>query len=158
MALSLLEEDKKGTKNGDDNTHHPAIKAVLLIYPTIRSPTCWCIVGGLHAIPSFLGKTMEDANEHKFCYGSNKSAMERLLPTLPENVLCLTVNGDMLLPAHKHSGILIKAMKKNNDDIGKREGIVEHLAVGERAEGGCMYVWIDGWMDRKERKESHIKQ
>ncbi|GMI02585.1 hypothetical protein TrVE_jg13788 [Triparma verrucosa] len=107
LSLCLCEQDKL------KNTSYPPIHAALLIYPTLRSPTCWCVAGGLWIVPSIFGQRFfKDKGEHCFCYGSCPSAMSRLMPTLPPHVMCVTVSGDMLLPAFKHSRILVAAMEK----------------------------------------------
>ena len=92
------------------NQKYPRIQSAVLVYPTLRSPTCWCIAGGLWMVPEAFGKNFEPAGEHRACFSSNAAAMADLLPSLPSNVLCVTVPGDMLLPAHKHSGALAKAV------------------------------------------------
>lgn len=107
LSLCLCEHDKKHNKT------YPPIHATLLVYPTLRSPTCWCIAGGLWIVPSLFGKKIfKDKNEHCYCYGCNSEAMERLIPSLPEHVMCVTVKCDMLLPAKKHSKVLVKKLEE----------------------------------------------
>jgi hypothetical protein len=92
---------------------YPKINNVVLVYPTLRSPTCWCIAGGLWPIPSMFGKSFKPSGEHLTCFTCNDSTMGSLIESMPSNIMCVTVAGDLLLPSHKHSDILIKCIKSS---------------------------------------------
>ena len=142
LALAVLEKDAE--RRSQVQNPPPSIAATILVYPTMRSPTCWCILGGLHIVPSSLGKNWEDEGEHRYCYGSNVKAMGRLLPSLSPHVFCCTVKGDMLLPKHKNAGLLIGAM---------RTCWMNKVGIIEDCNEGPWYLphgigWHKGWGER----------
>ena len=42
----------------------PPVAALLLVYPTIRNPSCWCIAGGLWILPGSIGANWPANAEH----------------------------------------------------------------------------------------------
>ena len=97
----------------------PPIAALLLFYPTLRSPSCACIAGGVF-VPSSLGAWSGGSygehwpltasnGQHAYCWASG-AALRRLLPALPRPLCVVTARGDMLLPTGKHGGKLIAAV------------------------------------------------
>ncbi len=42
----------------------PPVAALLLVYPTIRNPCCWCIAGGLWILPGSIGAGWPANAEH----------------------------------------------------------------------------------------------
>lgn len=140
----------------------PPIRAALLIYPTLRSPTCWCVAGGLWMVPAMFGERgFKNSGEHCTCFGASNEAMGTLLPTLPKYVMCATVAGDMLLPAHKHSALLAKALEEHRGE--KVGGDVRYY------HGGPFWLWhgvgmhtswadeADDWVRDNVHKEEHDK-
>ena len=126
--------EREAGKEGDGKPKLPPIHAALLIYPTLRSPTCWCVAGGLWVVPSLFGeKGFSSSGEHLTCFGSCRSAMGTLLLTLPRYVMCATVRGDMLLPRHKHSELLVRALEGRRGE--KAGGDVRYV------HGGPFYLW-----------------
>ena len=133
--------ERGGEKEVEDKPDPPPILAVLLIYPTLRSPTCWCVAGGLWVVPSLFGERgFSNSGDHCTCFGASGEAMGVLLPTLPQFVMCATVAGDMLLPAHKHSALLVRALEKYRGE--KAGGDVRY------AHGGPFYLWHGVGMHR----------
>ena len=137
LALCLLEQDGKGSagegkgkggdgqgngrdgegKGGDGEgtglarAEWPKVAASLLVYPTLRSPTCWCVVGGLWIFPESVGGKWAHGGQHKYCFGS-LPALARLVAALPRRVMTVTVQGDLLLPRSKHADKLTGAIRE----------------------------------------------
>ena len=88
----------------------PPVAALLLVYPTIRNPCCWCIAGGLWILPGAIGSSWAAEGEHSYCLQS-EAALSELLPALPSRICSVTTKGDMLLPTFKHAGLLIDAVR-----------------------------------------------
>ena len=42
----------------------PPVAALMLVYPTIRNPCCWCIMGGLWVLPGSIGEGWAAEGEH----------------------------------------------------------------------------------------------
>lgn len=42
----------------------PPVAALMLVYPTIRNPCCWCIAGGLWILPGYIGASWPAEAEH----------------------------------------------------------------------------------------------
>jgi len=135
LGMCLCQEDHRRNNQMQENetaqslkTTPPKIAAALLVYPTLRSPTCWCITGGLWILPSNIGLSWPNTNQHKFCFSSNVHAMAALVPTLPAQILTVTVPGDLLLPPLKHSVLLCRSVR-NFRKCGKGGGVV-HVHCG----------------------------
>ena len=117
----------------------PPIAALLLFYPTLRSPSCACIAGGVF-VPSSLGAwsggsygeswPLDASNgQHQYCWAS-ATALRRLQSALPAPLCVVTARGDMLLPTGKHGGRLVAAVAAHrrvcalidNGDVGGGAG------------------------------------
>ena len=101
--------DTDANSAGDAPSVDPPVAGVLLVYPTLRNPCCWCVTGALWVLPADIGRGWAHEGEHAFCWGDD-GALQALLPALPPHVMCVTTAGDMLLPAHKHAGRLCQAI------------------------------------------------
>ena len=108
----------------------PPVAALLLVYPTIRNPCCWCMAGGLWVLPGCIGSSWAAEGEHAYCL-QGAAAMAELLPALPPRVCSVTTGGDMLLPTHKHAGALLGAIRARRPDV-------EIMAVEVRACFFCL--------------------
>lgn len=62
-ARRQLEVKPETAKKVKQQTRDP-VAALLLVYPTIRNPCCWCIAGGLWILPGSIGSDWPASNEH----------------------------------------------------------------------------------------------
>ena len=114
LALSVIKHDHKTLHEG----HYPPVASLLLVYPTLRNPCCWCIAGGTWLVPSFVGETWSiegKGNQHAYCYATDE-ALDRLVTCLDGiPVMCVTTSSDLLLPTFKHGGRLVDRIKKKKN-------------------------------------------
>ena len=101
-------------KTIEAETRKPPVRTLVLVYPTLRNPCCWCIVGGLWVAPAGIGRGWaaddDTGGQHRYCWGEDDQLQE-LLASLPQHILAVTSTGDMLLPTEKHAGRLIAAVR-----------------------------------------------
>ena len=137
LAMSLLvaerrrEQEAAATTTAVQRKPPAKVAALVLVYPTIRNPCCWCIVGGLWVGPACVGHGWAAAGEHRYCWQESSRMLDELLPALPAAVCAVTTAGDLLLPMEKHSGALIAAMRSAT--------AVAATAAGESSTGAFPY-------------------
>jgi hypothetical protein len=152
----------------------PPVAALLLVYPTIRNPSCWCIAGGLWVLPGSIGANWPANAEHvsiachvytnanvstsvrvseavltvgtvrgqAYCLQSD-AALRELLPSLPRKICSITTRGDMLLPTHKHAGLLVDAVR----EYGTFHGGVDLMTIEGPVTSGHGCGLRDWWED-----------
>jgi acetyl esterase/lipase len=108
LSCCLLHSDAE-----DKGAQYPPVAAAVLVYPTLRNPCCWCIVGGLWVAPAGWGSCWAHEGQHRYCW-ANEERWQELASRLPPKVFAVTSSGDLLLPTDKHAGALIGALRAHH--------------------------------------------
>ena len=123
LALSILKNDFKHNNEENEHQHQhqskdlklfPNVASVLLMYPTLRNPCCWCITGGIW-FPDVTNSQQWPRNnptdQHYHCYATTLALHDLVLSLNTIPVFIATSAADLLLPTYKNGGKLALALK-----------------------------------------------